>query len=131
VRWTFRNVSGITINPRSAEQRDEAFSIDALRPSQQHRVCIPNLQASTSQRVCEADMVRFGSKRESAFSGHNRVRTLAASLSQAAGKEAALEFHQECARFFALPPLSSLSSSGYISEHTCDPLALLAALFPD
>jgi hypothetical protein len=23
------------------------------------------------------------------------------------------------------------SSSGYISEHTCDPLALLAALFPD
>jgi hypothetical protein len=23
------------------------------------------------------------------------------------------------------------SSSGYISEHTCDPLALVAALFPD
>jgi hypothetical protein len=29
------------------------------------------------------------------------------------------------------PGAQSSSASGYISEHTCDPLALLAALFPD
>jgi hypothetical protein len=29
------------------------------------------------------------------------------------------------------PGAQSWSGSGYISEHTCDPLALLAALFPD
>ena len=29
------------------------------------------------------------------------------------------------------PGAQSSAGSGYISEHTCDPLALLAALFPD